>query len=462
MIGSVLVCSTILAFQAAGPPQSRDVQKPKPKAAVEGDPRRPGKITAASEVQKPAPKPAVEVDPGEALAEYNALRAKTPSTAAAQWKLGLWCEEHGLKAEAYVHFSEVVRLDPRREGAWRRLGFKKVHGRWTTDAQIAEASEQKKADKLWVPKLKKLHKDIHGKNGAKKQDAAQAALLAITDPRAIVAVYREFGGGQLDQTILIQVLSQVDRPISSKILAILSIYGKTPQVRGRATEILRRRPADDFVDVLVGMMIDPLNYEVRHVGGPGSPGVIFVEGERANVARFYAPPPPPNVAPGPGDIISFDSSGMPLIMRPVASNVFDARSGVPGSKTLVKETIRTNTTYVAISPSQLMLEAQKGAVMAEAQLKADVAQIESINQDRKRFNDVVMAVATDATGKDHGKTPKEWREALAGGNNSSKRPSRTPQKPTIPEAVPLAYNPVFAPVGFTAQALTQTRVFEDS
>ncbi|HKI20016.1 MAG TPA: hypothetical protein VKA15_19155 [Isosphaeraceae bacterium] len=108
-----------------------------------------------------------------------------------------------------------------------------------------------------------------------------------------------------------------------------------------------------------------------------------------------------------------------------------------------------------------MLEAQKGAAMAEAQLEADVAQIKSMNQDRKRFNDLVMAVAKDATGKDHGKTPKEWREALAGGNKSSKRPSN-PSKPTIPEEVPLVYNPAFAPVGFSTQTLTQTRVIEDA
>lgn len=407
MMRSVLIGATFLVFQTAGPTQSGDLQKPTAKAAA-------------------------EVDPGQALAEYNALRTKTPSTAAAQWKLGLWCEEHGLKAEAYVHFAEVVRLDPRREAAWRKLGLKKHHGRWTTDAQIAEENEQEKADKLWAPKLKKLHKDIHGANGAKKRDEAQAALLAITDPRAMLSVYREFGGGRVDQMILIRVLGQIDKPISSKILAILAVYGKSPEVRGKATEILRGRPADDFLDVLVAMMIDPINYEVRHVGGPGSPGVIFVEGERSNVARFYAPPPAPNVAPGPGDIISFDNAGMPIINRPVMRISGDSTiRGLPGSKTPVQDLATMTTTYAAISPAQLMLEAQKGAAMAEAQLEADVAQIKSINQDRKRFNDLVMAVAKDATGKDHGKTPKEWREALAGGNKSRKRPSQTDRKSVV-------------------------------
>ncbi len=39
-------------------------------------------------------------------------------------------------------------------------------------------------------------------------------------------------------------------------------------------------------------MSDPLKYEVKPVGGPGSPGVLFVEGQQFNVNRFYAPPAP--------------------------------------------------------------------------------------------------------------------------------------------------------------------------
>src|SRR5437588_3772808 len=63
--------------------------------------------------------------PGEALAHYNEMRTKTPDTAAAQWKLALWCEKNGLPAEAYVHYGAVVRLEPSRDAAWRKLGYKK-------------------------------------------------------------------------------------------------------------------------------------------------------------------------------------------------------------------------------------------------------------------------------------------------------------------------------------------------
>jgi hypothetical protein len=100
--------------------------------------------------------------------------------------------------------------------------------------------------------------------------------------------------------------------------------------------------------------------------------------------------------------------------------------------------------------------------MAEAQLEGDVALIKSINDDRKRFNNVIMAAAKDATGKDHGRTPKQWREALAAGNGSPKKEKADPSKPTFAETVPLAYNPTFMPVGFSTRTLTSTRVFVDT
>jgi hypothetical protein len=53
--------------------------------------------------------------------------------------------------------------------------------------------------------LKKIHKDIHGANGAKKRDQARAALEAIRDEKAIPSLYREFGGSQTDQVLLIEI-----------------------------------------------------------------------------------------------------------------------------------------------------------------------------------------------------------------------------------------------------------------
>jgi hypothetical protein len=77
------------------------------------------------------------------MSEYCLLKEKAPMTAAARWKLALWCEEHGLKDIVHVHFGEVVWLDPKRDAAWRRLGFKKHGNHWATDAQLAEGDNRR-------------------------------------------------------------------------------------------------------------------------------------------------------------------------------------------------------------------------------------------------------------------------------------------------------------------------------
>lgn len=106
----------------------------------------------------------------------------------------------------------------------------------------------------------------------------------------------------VDQEIAVRALGRLDSPLSSKLLALLSVYGKSLETRRQATEILRGRDPDDFLGVLVNLMVDPIKYEVRPVGGPGSPGVLFVEGQRFNVQRVYAAPTS-NVTFRPGDVI---------------------------------------------------------------------------------------------------------------------------------------------------------------
>src|SRR4051794_11374496 len=192
----------------------------------------PGEQPAGDDVATPAATGAA-TDSGEALAKYNELKAKTPQTAAAQWKLANWCELNHLEPEAFVHYTAVVMLDPSRDAAWRKLGFKKHHGRWRTGEQIADEAEQSKADKEWGLRLRKIHHDIHG--GRKRAEALDV-VAAITEPRAVPAVFREYGaGGTSDQEIAIQILGQIDVPLSTKLLAVLAIYGKTPDVRRRAT-----------------------------------------------------------------------------------------------------------------------------------------------------------------------------------------------------------------------------------
>ena len=412
MIGSPLILMAVLVGQTAAPKDSGE------------------KKTSAA-------KPGGGAGSDKVMSEYNVLKAKTPMTAAARWKLALWCEEHRLKDLAYVHLGEVISLDPGREAAWRKLGFRKQGNRWVSDAEIAEEQELKKADKRWGPVLKRLHKDIHGTNGKARRVAAEAEFDKIKDPTAVVPAYREFaGGGETDHWLLIDFLSRIEAPAASKVMALVAVYGKSKEIRRGAIEVLRTRKSDEYLELLVGLMADEYKYEVRQVGGPGSPGVLFVEGEKFNVRRFYAPPAAPNILPQPGDIISYDSVGEPIIIRPIGELALAPAESIRGTG-LAKQARLGE--YTEISPSRVQMEAERGAVEAGRQIDRDVDMIKLINKERKAFNELVMGVAKDASGKDPGKTPKEWREKALG-KGFSKPPG---DKPTYPEMAVLEYNPVF-------------------
>ena len=120
-----------------------------------------------------------------ALAEYNGRRARMGNSADAHWKIAMWCEQQGLKPEATAHLTMVTQLDPGREAAWKRLGYKKQGRRWVTDLQLAaekaEAEAQKKADKRWTTLLAKLRSGLDDKS---KQADVTKALEGISDPRA--------------------------------------------------------------------------------------------------------------------------------------------------------------------------------------------------------------------------------------------------------------------------------------
>ncbi len=251
------------------------------------------------------------------LAEYNARRARTPDQAEAQWRLALWCAEKGLDAEAHAHLAAVVRLDPSREAAWKRLGCKKVGNRWVTEAQLNaekdEAEAQKRADRHWRPLLEKWRGWL-GKTA--KRTEAEALLAGVNDPRAVPAVWSVFAlGNAASQEFAVQLLGQIDAAGASRSLALLAVFSGSAEVRRKATETLRGRDPREYAGLLIALLQKPVRFEVRPVGGPGSPGALFIEGRQVNVQRIYAPPPLPSIPSAPSDRLVFDINGLPVIDR---------------------------------------------------------------------------------------------------------------------------------------------------
>ena len=439
-----------------------------------------------------------------AMAEYARRREHMPNTADAHWRLALWCEQNGLGPEARAHLAIVVELDPGRDAAWKRLGFKKQKGRWVTDAQLAaeksEAEAQKAADRHWRPLLARWRGWL-GDKDANKRAQAKAALTTLNDPRAVPSLWLTFCvGNAAMQTHAVQVLGQIDSPGSTRALAMLAVFSESAEVRGKATETLQRRDPRDFVGFLVGLIRDPIKYQVKPVGGPGSPGALFVNGKQFNVQRLYEPPPMPNIPLFPGEPIGTDAYGLPVVSRflgitqdqtgirtatvngsqyfggaPATGAVgqmireAQANPGNPGTAPILRSqwwrpndplhrqtfqvpvgnmavTLNETTTApfdhtVQIPIGQIALEYQKSALSAQQQLASDMRTIDGYNADVRSSNDRVLQVLTSVTGVSLGGDQEKWRgwwvQELG---YSYTRPPDVP-RPTIVEDVPLDYYP---------------------
>jgi Pretoxin HINT domain len=419
---------------------------------------------------------ALRTDPDRAatLADYELKRQKAAYTADAQWALGLWAGEHGLPEQAKAHLTAVIRLDPSREAAWKKLGYKKHDGRWVTDAQLAlekaDTEVQKAADRKWKPLLEK-YKTMLGQPS--KREEAEAALANVTDPRAVPTIGRLFASTEATQALAARLLGQIDSPASSRALAFLSVFADSADARRISSETLRNRDPREFAHLLIALLRAPIRYEVRPVGGPGTPGVLFVEGKDANVQRRYSPPSVASMLPG-GRPIAYDEFGMPIYYTSLGQ-ISNSTARIPANQ-LLQMIEQTNQSHVvnpqlpaymnnnpemhAIAtvmannalesqkrfnvglaneiarvgkaehknPSQfgfgithtetfsemtwttsILLEAQKSAFAAQQQLASDVAALDAYNRDIVPLNDRVQGILAAVAGKDLGKDAKAWK-----------------------------------------------------
>jgi hypothetical protein len=439
------------------------------------------------------------------LAEYNGRRARTADTADAQWALALWCEQNGLDAEALAHFTAVTRLDPSREAAWKRLGCKKVDGRWVTPAQLAAerdaAEAQKRGFRHWKPILTKWRSWLGDKDKDRAREA-QEALAGLTDPLAVQALWSVFvAGGASHRELVVQVLGQIDSPEATRALAHLAVFDPAAEIRRRATETLKQRDPREYGGMLVALLRDPIEYEVRPVGGPGSPGALFVAGQRYNVQRLYAPPAMPGIAVTPSDQITYDVNGLPVIVRSRSSTrtesstvstlgrmsldefahfnptdpalsqaVADFRATESAQWTNFFQTHHHNAALMRSNPvaerrnlgvainndvhrtatteqqtqipvGQIMLEYQKAALSAQQQLAQDVAELDAYNAEVKRLNGRVSQVLKGASGSDRGESRASWRAWYVDQQGYAYHRPKEKPRPTVVENVPPAYTP---------------------
>ena len=329
---------------------------------------------------------------GSAVHDHWAVRDPAAEVAAAHARLGVWCEQNGLKPEAIAHFTQAVVLDPYRDSAWKHLGYIKHNGRWMSHEQIVaeekETNDQARADRFWEPRLKRWRTLL---SNNKQRDQATTELKTVTDPHAVPAAVRILAQGkEREQTAAAQVLGQIDTPRSTMALARLAVLSASSAVRVIATEALRYREPRDYAGWLVDQIRTPWQCQVQPVGGPGSPGALQISTPRFKLLRTYDAPPAFTLSDQFYGFIGYDLNGLPVVVRGHEMNSM-AKLAV-----LSDQSPSGKLRQIEIRTQMLLADANLKAADSQQRLITDVDEIEAANEDALALNQRITPILTTA------------------------------------------------------------------
>ena len=353
-------------------------------------------------------------------------RQKDPD---AQLKLAAWCLEHGLRDEAMAHYNLVTRLDPSRDIAWIRLGYKKHKDRWLKPLDLAaqklEADRQKQADAQWKPKLQKLRDALEGTSEPRRLKA-ERELYRISDPRAAAMIWNIFGSrSEKMQLTALELLAQIEGPAASFFIAALAIEKPSIEVRRRTAAALAQRDPRDVIGWLINLLHKPYKYEVRSGTGPGTTATLFVDGEQFDLRRFYrVPDVDPRLVPAP----------------------FVHSAGLRG---IENETPKWTPVFAALAVANANASMEEiGRRQGEAvrAIDDDVRAIEEANARINDTNGVCHELLATLTGQTLGNDPTVWQKWWAEELGFTMDDRYSQDKPTITEEVGELNLPVALPI----------------
>ncbi len=199
----------------------------------------------------------------------------------------------------------------------------------------------------------------------------------------------------------------------------------------------------------------------------------MIEGSKTDVQRNYSPLTP-ILAFRPGDIVTLDASGMPVLLRSLGIGTQNRRNLMAGASSYwqgqkllsASNSFGASASQLRVTPpvgqvdavipiGQMMLEAQESAVVAQAQMNNDVRTIEATNAPIHDRNARCLAVLNPISGQDLGpdrEAWQRWQADLFGYALGYQRASEP--KPVAIQDVPLAYQPLPLTIGVTVGPVT--------
>jgi Pretoxin HINT domain len=382
--------------------------------------------------------------------EYLDRRVRTPQrNVDAQLRLAAWCLENGLREEAMAHYHLVTRLDPSKDIAWIRQGYKKHRDRWFKPDDLAakklEFDRQKRADTEWAPRLEKLRKALDSAIEARRLKA-EREVYRIADPRAVPSILKTLAAGsEKTQLVAVELLKQIEGPTASFGLALLAIEKSSPTVQERAKRALAQRDPRDVIGWLVNLIHKPYKYELVQAGGPGTAALLKVDGERFDLNRFYQPP-------------NVDMRLVPVFDYTFGSQYTSANSGRSGSSGPLSHVMAgaNRGAIFALEPDQ---QSQQMAALTQGQIENDVRMLDQTNAQIEQTNDRALPILESLTNQRFGVDPEQWQKWWADQLGFVVDSRSSEDKPTFTQVLFPIHSACFA-AGTLVQTVTGLRKIE--
>jgi hypothetical protein len=290
------------------------------------------------------------------------------------------------------------------------------------DGKVAERgpAERKRLEASWRRKLTDLHKGFHvsrGSDSAKlnARNKAESEVDAIDDPMAVPAIWGVLSGKAEHHQLVARTLGRITSAAGTKMLAALSVYSQDEKARRLATNALRTRDPNEFVEPLISVLNSHMRWrpEWIDIPGRGRAQVLFIEGERVDYQFLY--PSPEGPGPPRPNVYSLENPYMNRQERQMAEEFNRAQSAMARAAT-------------------------------DAQLKADIEEVKRLNQLVDVMNERAVGVLREATGKYLMPDREQWKRWLAERRGYPYVPPQDAPKPTIAQVVPPLYSPTFISV----------------
>lgn len=202
----------------------------------------------------------------EARLQFTQLRDAALEDPSRWMSIARWTQRHRLDEETRWVWSQVLERpessDRDRAMAAGKLGLAHVDGRWLTakDRAARDAGQQalQQADRTWRKKLIHWRSVIEGRSPALRRQAI-GRIQEIRDPTVIPLLEELFSTHSMEVSdVAVEVLADWPHAEASRSLVLHALYLHWPEVRERAIEALKTRPLHDYVPMVIGSLVAPL------------------------------------------------------------------------------------------------------------------------------------------------------------------------------------------------------------